>query len=63
MLLTSLLSALASLIRPRPVRDNAEATARVLDELFAVWPLDPEEERALRARYASQTAALRLSSR
>jgi hypothetical protein len=55
MFVTSLLAALASVATVRPQmrrRDSQPDPGGILDELFAVWPLDAEEERLVRARYA-----------
>jgi len=56
MFLTSLVATLAALSSSR-VRAGGNVTppsfAGILDELFSVWPLEPEEEDAVRARYAA----------
>ena len=54
MLLTSFITALTSVasVRPQAWRREAQTDPQgVLDELFAIWPLEAEEEWAVRARY------------
>ena len=57
MLLSSLVSFLAASVGRGPWagrvgRGSAQPSFEgILEELFAVWPLDPEEEREVRARY------------
>ncbi len=56
MFLTSLVATLAAISSPRTrIRgdDRPPSFTGILDELFAVWPLEPEEEDEVRSRYVT----------
>ncbi|WP_210529407.1 hypothetical protein [Rubellimicrobium arenae] len=56
MFLTSFVASFTSVQKRRAVASTDGGHPDLdgaLEELFAVWPLDPEEEREVRARYAA----------